>query len=183
MKRTIAILLFFMSNMLYAETGYRGHQWYQFEDVFSHYTAKESDIIHDLYTLSFSREILGEKNTIYYAFTNKNMQLISAGYIATKDKLKLFKTKIQDKKNEKTISIKLQNKYLNEEDPVFRFIFYTSISTTILQDGINQFEKDNKTTQGNCTVSIYNYNDDTRIYLFETEKEFIVVYAPYEQDY
>ena len=75
MKRTIAILLFFMSCMLYAETGYRGHEWGTTDFLFE-IEAGESDAAMKWEGIPFEAKIyktklLGEERELYYVFSQE----------------------------------------------------------------------------------------------------------------
>ena len=61
--------------------------------------------------------------------------------------------------------------------------FYSIIMLGIRIDGIEELKNDEG--NGKSTVYIYDYNDDTRVYIFENLVEGLtfVYYAQHEQDY
>lgn len=202
MKRVISLILavgIAAGALLFGETGYKKFQWnYPIENVLDCITHQtplneaqkeyfaECLIVEEL-------PILGMKTEVFYFSAGNYISGIA--YFIPTSKVKSLKTNLRSKvtevkvegTQEKTYKNKLNENYpeLNPED-YWRASFasdkciFSIYIEAVGYDTLKQ-EKGKK----NCTLSIYDYNDDTRVYIYENiiEGQTVVVYVPHEQDY
>ena len=202
MKKTIAIFFLCCSLSLFAETGYRGYKWYSniwdFPASGQIEEAKEVGIGYNA-PLVYEKKIMDEQTFLFYDFDTRTMELQAAGYLIPKNKTTELKTKIKEQKREefKIALNEIISEYEIDEQDIVEYgemlikilAEYSTISECeniakymeIEREELEQ-HKDEKATG---TITIYDYNDDTRIYLFEgaVKEKTVVVYVPHEQDY
>ncbi len=190
MKKTITtLLILFLTLGLFAETGYNGHQWFISKTglLLSNKVKPGTDKLWND-TEAEKRPILGDENTIYYHFAENSLYAVS--YCIKAEKTDLIRKKMPAPVYEiKTKSIPIvfvlndipediedENLYLNNKmaTSAFNFELY----------GYSQL-KAVEVENGEGTISIYDYNNDTRVYIFENSinRLTFVVYAYHEQDY
>lgn len=163
----------------FAETGYRGIQWYSNIEAFP-----KKDQINYEGLLVYEKIILGKKTYLFYALYENQLQL--AAYIITKDKTEELKKEL--KKYKKTeIKADLAN---GNEYPGKTKIESESWMIGDAYNLVDQIEKvtpeelkaaEDKTASGKITI--YDYNEDTRCYVLENfiADRTAVVYVPHEQ--
>lgn len=183
-KKTFILFLLFCFSVAFAETGYAGIQWgTKWESL---PFTKE-----DLTTKSMDRKLVGEDTTMYYHF--RNLKLAGISYSLPREKTDLAKANYEhlvETLHADNITVKEFVNILEEQNEIDskatsneidrvanKFIF--NITKGIEAEGSQGFEK------GNASIYIYDYNNDTRVYIFENIIENItfVVYLPHEQDY
>lgn len=200
MKKTFfSLVLFFCGILMFAETGYRGHEWYKDTTDMPSYgkiAISNKKLWLDV-CLLYKRNILDDYTYLFYGYYKGDLE--SAGYLIPKDKTQQVKDKLKDKKkNEYKINIdglsnidkKLQEfkqsitdkeNYKEQEDNLFYFSQLSYYASMIEIFGFNGL-LDKKP---NLTLTIYDYNDNTRCYIFEgaIKDKTVVIYLPHEQDY
>jgi hypothetical protein len=193
-KLFFSFILIFCLSAGFAETGYRGHEWYSKKNTFSKNGLDSAQTGSCAENLIYSKSILETKTYLIYSFAYDNNELLSAGYVIPKNKEKLLKQALKSK-NKKSYKIELGD-YGNLEAEIKEFTeknekeicsyIYDSLSCLIFQinnfgNGISEIIEPN----GNYTLTIYDYNDDTRCYIFENAvpDKTVVIYIPHEQDY
>ena len=198
MKKTIAILLFFIGCMLYAETGYRGHEWYSLSSTFPRTGREKNEQPGWMKTIIYQKEILGETTFLFYGFSFEYEEFINAGYIIPIEKhydlvaelyptkYNIYKINLGDYANlEEQIEEAKRNDddYKNYGEKEEYHFFYDQLSWFALM--IEQYGIEEIQENPNATVIIYDYNNDTRLYLFDgaIKGKTVAVYVPHEQNY
>jgi hypothetical protein len=192
MKKPIASLLFLIGSVfLFAETGYRSFDWGDSMDYVENHAPGEKvelkQMEQQIEALGYKTKMLGKDTYIFYEFLEG--MLVCIHYSIPKDSTPELYANIKNKT--KITEIKMQSqqdsgKMIDSVVPEEQMQHYTKgyiaalLTLSIVFDG---YPKNIK--EGSSTISIYNYNDDTRIYIFENlfEGQTIVAYALYEQDY
>ena len=219
-KIFVLVLTLFFSLSLFAETGYKGVEWFCTEaecsDNFSLKMTMEDSIACiwvspdnpdiEVTTQIEETSILGKKNKVIYLFFDNN--LISVTYMINRNQLNELKNKLSEVRRYKTMRqfTELKQLFLNEEtwkkpninaleldNSIARLMCaYASIdyeanfgenSTSFTTFELELPTKKNKKAPG--TLTIYDYNDDTRVYIYDNiiKDKAVVVYVPHEQDY
>lgn len=159
------------------------------------------------------KTLLGERSLVNYFFTNIGYQLpknkrdekyklVAISYIVPKEKTNVILKRFPIQKLvNKYIKCRsdfldfIKNEYFNEIDFVnlktntANSLITSAVSTTTIsfeKDGqANELVPDENSTETNGTLYIYDYNDDTRVYIYDNiiKDKAVVVYVPHEQDY
>lgn len=189
MKKTITtLLILFLTFGLFAETGYKNHQWYSNTRDFPNYGRiefKEKPSVGLVWPYIYSAEIQGTMTNIYYCFSgipeeNQVPEFIAAGFFLPNKNAKEYAKKItQGKTSAGTLEIynyEYEGLELEDDVPVeIRDFFYLAefqnMAHCIEELGLEEMKtealKNKKAKNIISTISIYNYNDDTRCYIFE----------------
>ena len=195
MKKTIAIFFLCCSLSLFAETGYRGYKWYSNKNDFPKTGRLDTSKItgwEDI--LIYKKQVLEEPNFLYYGFTFDDEEFIDAGYVIQNDKTPELKKQLKEKiikeikvelgdLDEQLAEAKITDEeareYGEKEDNHFFYDQLSWIALMLERNGTGDIE------EGPGLLTIYDYNNDTRIYLFEgaVTGKTVVVYVPHEQDY
>lgn len=203
MKKQIITLLFLICTAagLAAETGYRGYEWYS-----NTWTFPATDRVIKLEEIGigynspfiYEKNIMGDKTFLIFDFDTRTYELVAAGYLIPKEKTTELKNKfINLKKEELKTSILFEEYEIDEDDikelgeiRVKGFVQYCIFTdcenlTRWFELEREEFNKEALDPKGPGTITIYDYNDDTRCFVFEgTYPGYtVVVYAPHEQDY
>ena len=183
MKKIITTLLFlFMVLGLFAETGYAGFEWGTNKNNFTDLT-REDD-----YILSEQRVMFNTLTTRYFSFGNG--QLWTVSYSLSAEKTEEIKSKFKNQVYKKKIT-ELSDELINEAYQRFKleeneknkdYITNKLVSAkaaAFSSYGISETEK-----EGKATLYAYDYNDDTRVFIFQniTEGKTVVVYSYHEKD-
>lgn len=189
MKKTITTLLFlFLMLGLFAETGYQKHQWYCKPGDFPRY----GRIIEDYDDLPksgfkwpyiYNAEIQGNSIFIFYIFSGiyENFEipeLIAAAYLMPEKEAKEhLKGIVATRKIIETLEFyNYEYEEFDDTEPreindFFTLAFFSDVIKNIEQLGVKEIKeelkKEKKTKNTSSTISIYDYNDDTRCYIFE----------------
>lgn len=202
MKKSFLFFVFVVClSSVFGDTGYNGHRWHQ---RFSNFNVGTS--IHyldekylDGWALPIvqEKEILGQKGYVHYGFGIPNADLVFAGYFIPNGKVRVLENKFKDKN--KVLDIKLIPEVEEEildglsdtedfTDPVglewyLMLRYFGDTAVTCEKEGIEMLN--NLKGDSNCRLVIYDYNDDTRVYIFENaiNGRSAVVYVPHEQNY
>lgn len=201
MKKQIITLLFLICTAagLAAETGYRGFEWGTSEFLFDIKAGEEDEPIETkdlpISTKVYRTKLLGEERNLYYYFAND--MLVSALYFIPAELTDRLLNNLEDNKLIAQRSVEeeivkqfeegVKQIFTNEEeqDQNLRNFMLGSLFITLcfqIDDAdFNQLEKQ----EGECLIYIYNYNNDTRLYIYKniTKGKTAVVYIPHEQDY
>lgn len=200
MKKTIAILLFLICSVfLFAETGYRGFEWGTSEFLFELKAGEEDEPIETedlpISTKVYKTKLLGEERNLYYYFAND--MLVSALYFIPAELTDRLLNNLEDNKliAQRSVEEEMAKQFeesvkqiftnVEEQDQNLRNFMLGSLLITLcfqIDDAdFNQLEKQ----EGECLIYIYNYNNDTRLYIYKniTKGKTAVVYIPHEQDY
>jgi hypothetical protein len=191
-----AILFIFLLSVFFgafAETGYNKHAW----------GTKKSDIKlksetkpgkDSLWkdTKAENKSILGKMRPVYYHFFNDSLGAIS--YTLPIEKVKNFQNKMKEKVFETQaesedidfILVSCKEEKIIPEIQDIDLDLNKIVAITTLEaenDGYEEIDPAPENAAGR--IYIYDYNDDTRVYLYEnvvTDYAF-VVYVPHEQDF
>lgn len=189
MKKLIAFfVLVFCFVAGYSETGYNGHQWWATKTEITNsliylttpeITEENKEIWE--YTVAEKKNILGSQTFVYYHFLNTESGLMAISYSIDKSKTKQLKEKYTDKILETKIQ-QIEDNYIPEKEIEYQCEIERQLFNVIIMnddDYLRRFEG----TGGILTV--YNYNNDTRVYIFENfiKNRTFVFYAYHEQDY
>ena len=162
-----------------------------------------------------NKAILGEINQVSYFFSNeeafypkytegKKFRLIGVAYITSTENLQRLKNnfnKLVQKYIEARSDFKeiIENEFFKETD--FNKLNNSTIDTlikTVMATMSWDFERygknsptfgnlapDEDSTKKNGTLYIYDFNEDTRVYIYDNiiKDKAVVVYVPHEQDY
>ena len=209
MKKTIITLLFLILTFgLFSETGYNGTAWKKQRDKLNFGKHAEDWELGNFCIVSFGTVILGDDSIKSYFF-DKEKGLNCVSYYIPEKSLKELLSKFDS--NKKVYEIKTQlfskdeltgevnNLIKTNETP--SFYDGTDDATTafmIILGEISLYEianiteikgykniKEAKSGPGVGTLYIYDYNDDTRIYISSGNIEGLafVAYVPHSQDY
>ena len=159
------------------------------------------------------KTILGERSLVNYFFTNIGYQLpknkrdekyklVAISYIVPKEKTNVILKRFPIQKLvNKYIKCRsdfldfIKNEYFNKIDFVnlktntANSLITSAVSTTTIsfeKDGqANELLPEENSTEKDGTLYIYDYNDDTRVYIYDNiiKDKAVVVYVPHEQDY
>ncbi len=191
MKKTLFIILLLSCFAgAFAETGYANNQW---GDTYLEVLNKTSAIEYNSDTHFKRKVMVGVETNVFYHFDNEDF--IGVSYSLPKEKTEEIKSKfskiitsqktqtIPKKKFIETIKkdVNLLEKY-NTDNISFISDKYAFLQARKIETvGTSQYIDNN----GTGNLYIYDYNDDTRVYIFENFVEGItfVVYTYHEQDY
>ena len=168
----------------FAETGYRGHEWYSLKSSFpkTGQMQFEDEVgLGNMEPLIYEKTILGTDNYLFFGFNANTDELITAGYLIPAErtaelKRQLNKKGMEIKKNypvyedQRNIGIKAINNFFIFGDFYFYFRFP---------------QLDGSDKNGKWIITIYDYNDDTQCLVFENAVpgQTVVMYLPHEQDF
>lgn len=188
-KQTIALLfLIFTAAGLAAETGYNGIKWLtdtkKINLSFEKELPKTEEDMQGLVRMQ-ERPILGTITQVFYLFYEGAFFGVSycinsqeTPRLLEKYNNLVFETSISNGTKEELREEISEITDENENMVISLGFFY--LAAEFQGEGYKQdFE------EGNGKIYIYDYNDDTRVYIFENSVEGItgVVYLPCEQDY
>lgn len=199
MKKIFFILLLLSCFAgAFAETGYNGIKWFTEREVFKKstgYKTTQSEVIPAIEMQE--KTMLGEKTTVNYFFSAYDC---FEGVIYTipekktselKDKLnkpiKTFKTDTFTREQFSREILKEEPDFKGQTQQTintyFNYVFYSICFYTFEQESNYEIIKAKKNSKG--TLYIYDYNDDTRLYIFENIIEGLtfVVYLNHGQDF
>ncbi len=200
MKKTIFILLlFFCLASAFAETGYRGHNWYcNLSDFPKTGQLTNADIGGPInmsyYPVFYEKKVADTKVLIFYGLDFSTKEFKAAGYIINSKKTETIKKLIKNKVNEFKIDFSDMNEYLEDleerEEAQQEYLLFSDFSlTSVYIDSATTEELKNTEAfpigKGKTVISIYDYNDDTRCYIYENvvPEKTIVIFIPHEQDF
>ena len=185
MKKTITILLLLSCFVVtFAETGYAGKQW----------MSKSSDLPYleaDEDTKMIDKKMLGIDTTVYYHFSAKRLMAVS--YSLPISKTEQAKSNYKNLVDTYKLEVLTQTKWkvllisgnkINSESTTDDIDRASNKAIYLLARGIELNNVD-KIDNGDARIYIYDYNDDTRVYLFENVVKGVlfVVYTHHEQDF
>lgn len=195
MKKTIfTLLLLFLLAGAFAENGYAGKKWGDSSLLFDvAVPVKPGDDVLWETTKAEKKTILGKETIVYYHFFDDTLMAVS--YTLPLEKTETLKKKFKDLVfNANTVTVS-QRYYLNEllndgtlkqindEDLDLNYVFaYGSLSIEFHgYDSLKGITVD----KGAATISLYDYNDDTRVCIWENivNGKTFVVYTYHRQDY
>ncbi len=191
MKKIIFIfVLLFCFTGAFAETGYRGHQWYSKFDTFPKSGQESNNLAYGTtMPLIYKKTIIESDTFLFYGINFINGELEAAGYLIPKSKTELLKKELKSKKST-IINFDFSDfEYESGETPMendFYIFADFSFFSKKLESITSQDKEDLKAFKKAAgRITIYNYNDDTRCYIFEnaTPDRTVVIYVPHEQDY
>lgn len=183
MKKLITtLLILFLSLGLFAETGYAGIPWKSLKEEFDYKEIDEA-------TLVINKSMLGKNTNVYYHFGYG--YLCGVSYSLPKEKSKELRSKykrlIKEDKNIlgitqeefESVLIKGGVKKDNLEPATIKLVFM--VCAGIQTNG----NTDKLPKDGDAKLYVYDYNDDTRVYILEDyiEGQIFVNYLYHEQDY
>lgn len=185
MKKIFFIfVLVFCLTTGFAEAGYNGLQW----------GAKYNDIPYPEIsenTKAREKKMVGVYTTIFYHLRGNQLKGIS--YTIPVEKTTEIKSKYKkqiDTKQVEAISQKDWSNLLKEEKKISEKFTSEEIDREsnkmifLLARGIEE-DRASGMDKGNAQIYIYDYNEDTRVYIFENMIEGVtfVVYTQHEQDF
>lgn len=185
MKKIITtLLILFLSLGLFAETGYAGIEWGAEKDEFSYLKTEDKN------TLSEQKVMLNKETTRFFHFGNTDL-LWGISYSLPSTKTEEIKSKFKNKvitqklaeMPEEAMTEALKNLQLEDNDKNKDYVsnrIMAAFALAYSAYGIPETVK-----EGRAAVSAYNYNDDTRVYVFEgmIKDKIFIVYTYFEQDY
>lgn len=230
MKKILSLFLMLVFGFFsFAETGYRGIEWYSNENevdnqIDSYIYNIDNNLlssVEDFTNMKIKikneyKSVLGLKNEIAYFFTNddiilpkkmrkKNYKFVGAAYIITSDNVKLLKKNFSNPVHIFTEcrsdfldflkSIQPDNVDFSKLDNyIIDLIIKSAIMPiTLIADNAGfdtplvyvALAPEEDSTEKDGTLYIYDYNDDTRVYIYDNiiKDKAVVVYVPHEQDY
>lgn len=185
MKKIFIILLMLSCFAgAFAETGYNGNQWWSKRQLVKNnllylitpIIPKDDSAECYEYIEIESKNMLGVKTSVYYHFFDETLSAVS--YSLPTEKTKEIKSKFKNKVQELEIELKTEdNTDIEQNCELENYVFNAMITGDI------EYFKNFKGK--GARLSIYDYNDDTRVYIFEntTEGKTFVVYTYHEQDF
>jgi hypothetical protein len=175
----------------FAETGYRGHQWYSAAESFPKTGQENVNLEYDsTKPIIYKKTILESKTFLFYDINIGTDELESAGYLVPKNKTEQLKKELKSMK--KTIynydfsemEIETGTSQLENDFNIFaEFSWITKLFESSMTEQDKEDLKAFKNAEGRITI--YDYNDDTRCYIFENAipDRTVVIYVPHEQDF
>lgn len=194
MKKQInALFIFlFIAAGLAAETGYQGHKWYETINNFSRSNRikfEEDPLYGLIYPLAYYKNIEGEQTILYYGFDTEYFEFISAGFTVTQKTAKKIKAKLgpeisiykvsTEDRTAEDLDFEGKEEDIKPYKDCYIFVDLRSIAYGIDLGYANEYPT------GEGLITVYNYNDDTRVYVFENlyDKRTTIVFMPYEPGY
>ena len=211
MKKIFIIALLIFNFVIFAETGYTGTEWYTPKNIviksllLSPVDKGDNDFIYIK-----EKNILNERTVVCYYFSvpddlskikdfsqDELLWLTGIAYLIPKEKTELLLKKYNNQVLKLFIIKDISEQ---ESDSSTNAISFETIDKIDLQQEFLMmslgFEKNGitlnehpsiveKPNANTANVYIYDYNDDTRVYIYENfiENKTVVVYVPHEQDY
>lgn len=193
-KQLIALfILIFTAAGLAAETGYQGHKWYESSENFSNTNSikltEEPMSGWNIYR-AYYKKVQGERTIALYGFNSLYKEFTCVGYTISTNAAEKLKKELGTEIAKYKITTEDRTEKELEDDPgfevqeyeleVYRDFFICSellnIANAIEAGYADEIEP------GEGTVIIYNYNDDTNVYIFENfyDKRVTVIYIPTE---
>lgn len=206
MKKIITTLLCLLLLCgLFAETGYDGVRWYSpiktLDNAWD--SGKGAIVVPEVCT------ILG--NTSIKSFVYEKNKLVGVGYCITEEQVAELLSRLEEKKKvyeintsfitdsltSSTFRLSIQKNnvpsFYDAEKKTTSYLFYSMIgdyysvkkANEIESEGYKNLKEAKKKDAGYCTLYIYDYNDDTRIYITSGNAEGLafVSYVPHIKDY
>ena len=188
MKKTITtLLILFLTLGLFAETGYQKHQWYSNPGDFPKYGRidyTETPQYGIKWPYIYKAEIQKKSTFVYYCFSGlyeafQTPEFISAGFfISEKNAKDYVKQTLQNKTKVGIVEAYDVELYREAEEGIpeeindfFMLADFTDCARYVDELGIEttnkEFIKEKKSNSTISHISIYDYNDDTRCYIFE----------------
>jgi len=195
MKKIKTTLLFLLLVFgLFAETGYNKNQWRTPKDSIKLlFATTPGEDKRWQTTLAESKTMLGEETKVYYHFYEN--QLLTVSYNISSSKITTLKSKFKNKVFEiKTISMdkEVYVKSLVENGTLADYQDLNLALNCLLAEATLAYEiegfqvlKDINYPDGKAKISIYDYNDDTRVCLYENfiDGTVFVIYYFHDQDF
>lgn len=194
MKKQIGILIFLIliAAGLAAETGYKGTDWGDSEDWIIRAEGRAPDYEEDYGEFNFyiyEKILLGEKTNLFYAIHNKYSLLTVFYNTSEKNNPKLHRL-IGNMRKLHSVPFTQDIPWLTEEFKENSERTQECVNGVMLTLAVADIEQNYKyelpETEGNGNLSIYDYNEDTRLYIFENvipEKTIVVYYPHYEDEF
>lgn len=199
MKKTLFIILLLSCFAgAFAETGYNGIKWFTEREDFQKNTGHRTSQSEIIPAAEIQEKvILGTKTNVHYFFSTYNC-FESVAYSIPKEKTNVLKDKLNKPiriiKTDALSKEDFSREILEEEpdfkneipqtvDTYFNYVF-SSICNYAFEKEL-QFDVIKAKGNSKGLLYIYDYNDDTRLYIFENtiEGTTFVVYTYHEQDY
>lgn len=198
MKKQITALfiLIFIAAGLAAETGYKGIRWGSSGYIIDLNEGKEENPITKTFpgytTKVYEKQLLGEKTNVFYTLLD-NYGLFGVYYFTSEANNGKLKANLKNKnlveiikypKMEPDAVERLKNRFEEDKDRLLEWA--AGFTLMLLPFGLEtEYRYEKPETTGDGLISIYDYNDDTRIYIFENiiPEKTVVVYFPHEEDY
>lgn len=204
MKKIIPLLIFICSVLPgFAETGYNGYAWGRKRNSFIFGDKADSYKIDNFEIVSFGTNVLGRSTIKSYFFIDENLEGVTYYFLQQdqeeliqrfEDKKKIYEVKTKTNIYEYLISVFEYNdieipEYAKEDEngaAAFFLIIGESLifeqSQYIKKEGYKKTEEDPEATG---KLYIYDYNDDTRVYIITEGLDGIgfVTYLPQYKDY
>lgn len=200
MKKQITafLILIFTAAGLAAETGYKGLNWGSSESLI---VAKEGNEEYpvpeksQIYPMEYDKKLLGEDTRFFY-LVEKSQGLIGAYYITSEknnDKLASnlrTKTKVREYPFVRDAENQLWTRTEKEMGSAtipwaveFSVGYYMWTFAAVIESEMQYEEATGKGLEGK--IIVYDYNEDTRLYIFENvlPGKTVVAYLPHEDDY
>lgn len=197
-KQIIALFIMtFMAAGLAAETGYKGINWGSSEFIIESKEGEETNPLSKAQpgyiTKVYEKQLLGEKTNLFYIL-QKDYGLICIYYSTPKGNTRKLKSNLKNKNlvgtikypsiDVSTLKEKIKQQVPDDADRLVEWLAgFTLMHFPLGLETEYRYKWPN--LEGDGLISIYDYNDDTRIYIFENiilEKT-VVVYFPHEEDY
>lgn len=181
MKKILSLFILFLSVGLFAETGYAGKAW----------GTNKNDLILDHVdnnTMAKPKIVLGLETTVFYHFIGDKLYGVS--YSISNEKTKELKSKYKELLHSFDFS-ELTDEQLNNikkkngiDESAILYLTNKLIYNMAFALEVKGIPKE-PPKKGNCKLLVYNYNDDTRVYMLENFRkgECFVTYIYHEQDY
>ena len=208
-KQIIALfILIITATGLAAETGYRGHQWYAPASNFPLYGREEipEGQKYNGFTygpIIYKKNILDKTRHLFYGISEYQLikEFLNAGYFIDdaeherirkqfeREKIKMVSLYIVKNEMELEEEIKewqAEDKKAPSEQIAIDWWFYQQfawLAESAEKEGYDSvFNFDNS---GESIIEIYNYNDDTRCFIFTgfLKDRNCVIFVPHEQNY
>lgn len=190
-KIILTLVLFMIEAAAFCETGYKNFKWgtsaARVVEQIGINNIKNPIDNKELFqsALIQNKIILGERNEINMFFLNKKLD--GVGYLIPNNKKDLlienFKKNIYQFKFPQVTQSEFNEAKEIHKEYIYNVLVYRLYQKTSQYEvlGISEL----KESSGLCQLTIYDYNDDTRVYIYENiiEGETVVVYVPHEQDY
>lgn len=186
MKKIIFILIFISCfAVAFAETGYRGYKW---EEEYSTFSAPdpivymESDKIWGQ-SRAEHLSMYGHLTTLFYHYIDEKLKAIAIT-TTTNDTAKIKESyrnlvkqvKVDNYTKSEFLTLLSYNGIMTGMyDKDLRINKYLGIQSYLFeQDGLEQLDS-LSTENGKANIYVYNYNDDTRLYLYENYIQYLTI--------
>lgn len=190
-KLFLSLFILFLSVGLFAETGYAGTAWnapqYKTDTRLLKVPGQETPKT----TATKIKTILGQSTVIFYHFLDDKLMGVSYTVGDPKANVKskfhnLVKSfTVPQMSNDDFISMLLEDKTLKSKDDSMMITIQQNEVFFRLAYQLEQFGNDSNYENEKGEIYIFDYNSDTRVYIYENIVEGLtfVVYTYHEQDY